>query len=107
MQGGKHQYPADTVEHLIFALTRSIQNLQNLDTVLASHYSTKPSAGSEEHSKVKFFSARNSINTLKVEEAGNQKENISGVQVELKQKKARERKRKFQDGRVIGIRDTI
>ena len=112
MQGGKHQYPADKGEHLspfnplIFALTRSSQNLQNSDTVLAARYMTKYSAGVEEHSKVKFY-AGSSINTLKVEEAGIDNEKISGVQIELKQKKVREGKRNFQEGRVIGITETV
>ena len=112
MQGGKHQYPADKGEHLspfsplIFALTRSSQNLQISDTVLAARYMTKYSAGVEEHSKVKFY-AGSSINTLNVEEAGIQNEKITGVQAELKQKNAKERKRNFQEGRVIGITETV
>ena len=112
MQGGKHQYPASKGEHLspfnpfIFAITRSSQNLQISDTVLSARYMTKYSAGVEEHSKVKMY-AGGSISSLAVEESGIQNEKITGVRAELKKKMQKDRNRKHQEGRLIGITETV
>ena len=54
LQGGKHEYPASTNEHLspfntlLFLLTKSSQNLQLCDEYLSARYIAKYAAGIEE-----------------------------------------------------------
>ena len=89
LQGGKYEYPASSDEHLspfnvlLFALTKSSQNLQICDEYLSARYIAKYAAGVEERADARVDPI--TFKDVKVKTKGMRNIKVAGVKLREKE----------------------